>query len=271
MKTIAILNRKGGVGKTTTACNLAYWLAKDQGKDTLLIDMDGQQNAARMMGHRLDGVRGVAEYMQDWCNSDLISGYIHPPKVEIGEEMSGNQNLPVLNIMPGGDLSMAAAAMTDPMALKKRLKTPGTFFDFTVIDCAPAMDMLTVEAVAAADIVIIPTTPAASSLDGVRTILEELADNAGILGEKKVLILPTMCHRKQERMERELKGMIARYQVTDKQGKRNAMIFVPGVHYSAKAYNAEADRTLLAMYSPKCQPTKVYRGLAAAVVRDKRL
>lgn len=164
MKTIAIANQKGGVGKTTTSVNLAAALAA-MDKRVLLVDMDPQGNATVSVGLQKDQVEATA--------FELL--------VEQQPLGSVAVNLPTLGmdcVPADGDLTAAEVALLSVEDREQRLKQAlkgGTFlYDFVIIDCPPSLNMLTLNALVAADSVLITMQCEYFALEGLSALLETI-------------------------------------------------------------------------------------------------
>ena len=161
---IALANQKGGVGKTTTAINLAASLAALE-KKVLIVDADPQANATSGVG--IDS-KQVKETIYD-C---LIDG------VESAQAVA-QCNLDNLSVIPSNiDLVGAEIEMLDrpesEKILKKVLATISAEYDFILIDCSPSLGLLTVNALTAADSVIIPVQCEYFALEGLGKLLNTI-------------------------------------------------------------------------------------------------
>ena len=169
-KVIALTNQKGGVGKTTTAVNLGVCLAK-QGKKVLLIDADAQANLPMSLGYpRPDDLPvSLATIMQDIIDDnpiDVQKGILHH-----GE---GVDLLPS-NIELSGLEVRLINAISRESVLKTCISEVRKSYDYVLVDCMPSLGMLTINALAAADSVVIPTQPHYLSAKGLELLLRSVS------------------------------------------------------------------------------------------------
>ncbi len=169
-KVIALTNQKGGVGKTTTAVNLGVTLAQ-QGKKVLLIDADAQANLTMSLGyHRPDDLQvTLATIMQDIIDDksvDVTQGILH--------HSEGVDLLPS-NIELSGLEVRLINAISRESVLKTCISEVRKNYDYVLVDCMPSLGMLTINALAAADSVVIPTQPHYLSAKGLELLLRSVS------------------------------------------------------------------------------------------------
>ncbi|MEL6812955.1 MAG: ParA family protein [Bacteroidota bacterium] len=179
MTVISIANFKGGVGKTTTAINLAAGL-KNQGKKVLLIDIDPQANLSQSLGITEDMERSIYTELRN-------EGFGQPAKLSNAlVNAVGLDLIPSSLDLANADLELASVFRRE-FVLSKLLK-PLKGYDYVFIDCPPAMSLLTINALAASDFVFIPLQAEYLPLKGARSFLKhfqlalELNDHLRLLG-----------------------------------------------------------------------------------------
>lgn len=146
MKTIALANQKGGVGKTTTAASLGVGLAQ-QGKKVLLVDADAQGNLTQMLGWRQPDELSptLADLMTKTVNEEPIA-----PGEGILHHASGVDLVPANIELSGLEVTLVNI-MSRETVLRQYLSTVAPAYDYAIIDCMPSLGMLTINALTAAD------------------------------------------------------------------------------------------------------------------------
>ncbi len=164
-KSIAVANQKGGVGKTTTAVNLAAVLA-GEGKRVLLVDADPQANATSGVGIQRGSFR--KSIYQAVVLSEPIKSAILTTEI------------PGLHIAPANkDLAGAEVELVDlerrELRLREALESVETDYDFIIIDCPPSLGLLTLNALTAAKSLLVPIQAEYYALEGVTELFDTLA------------------------------------------------------------------------------------------------
>jgi chromosome partitioning protein len=164
MRINAICNQKGGVGKTTTAVNLAASLATCDQR-VLVVDMDPQANATSGLGHARGSIEGGMY--------PVLLGQAEPSSVMVATE------LPLLKLLPAtADLTAAEVELVSEFAretrLKRLLENVRHDFDYAFIDCPPSLGLLTVNALTAADSVLIPLQCEYFALEGLSQLVKTI-------------------------------------------------------------------------------------------------
>lgn len=165
---IAVANQKGGVGKTTTAVNLAASLAAAE-KRVLLVDMDPQGNATSGLGHPKQAVHKSVY--------DVLLGDAQIGDVILKTELSFLQLLPANQHLSGAEIELVSVQDRE-QRLRKPLRQLAANYDFILIDTPPSLGLLTLNALCAADAVIVPLQCEYYALEG----LSDLKNTIDLVG-----------------------------------------------------------------------------------------
>lgn len=158
MAIIAVINQKGGVGKTTTVVNLAAYLAK-AGKSVLVVDLDPQGNATSGLG--VDKTKLDTNTYDVLMGQTLVGGLTQTA-------WDGIQILPTNQELAAAEIDLASKDKRE-FALKTALEPAS--FDFVLIDCPPSLGLLTINALVAADQLLIPVQTEYYALEGLGQLL----------------------------------------------------------------------------------------------------
>jgi chromosome partitioning protein len=161
MKIIAVINHKGGTGKTTSTLNIGAGLARAN-KKTLLIDIDPQSNLTEGLG-----LRDVKTSIYDSIKDDVAL-----PIQNIAENLD---LVPSSLDLLGAEIELVSRLGRETI-LKRLLKNVGEKYDYVLIDCAPALGMLTVNALVAADTVLIPLEAEYFAYRGIDRLVSIISD-----------------------------------------------------------------------------------------------
>ena len=169
-KVIALVNQKGGVGKTTTSINLSASLGV-LGKKVLLIDLDSQGNSTT-------GV-GISKSSHEKSIYDLLTDRANLNEVIIKTKFKNLHIIPASINLAGADIELMERSRVDHNfnksgQLKKYLDVAKQEYDFIIIDCPPSLGILTTNALAAANSVIIPVQCEFFALEGITQLLHSI-------------------------------------------------------------------------------------------------
>jgi chromosome partitioning protein len=163
-RNIAITNQKGGVGKTTTAVNLAASLAS-LGRKVLLIDLDPQGNATTGSGVDKQNLARTVYH--------LLLGAADFASVRLRAEAGGFDLLPANRDLAGAEVELVEERQRE-FRLKSALGDAGSLYDYVLIDCPPALNLLTVNALTCADSVIIPMQCEYFAIEGLADLVNTI-------------------------------------------------------------------------------------------------
>jgi chromosome partitioning protein len=163
-KTIAICNQKGGVGKTTTAINLAACLAQ-AGKHTLLLDIDPQANATSGMGINKQGLEHSIYHVL--LGEHTFETIAHKTAIH-------NMDLVPADMQLNGAQIELVSAFNREQRLKQSIATVKHNYDFVLIDCPPSLGLLTINALTAADTILIPLQCEYYAMEGLSQLLQTI-------------------------------------------------------------------------------------------------
>jgi chromosome partitioning protein len=248
MRILAIINLKGGTGKSVTAVNLSYLLAHEHHKRVLLIDADKQGNSGAFYGAATPGMKTLA---------DVLGG-----EIALGDAVNrwGDSKLWVL---PSSlelltlERKLLSRDSFDSTILRDKLRDVAFEYDYCIIDCAPALDLAALSALCAADHVLIPTRCDAFSLAGAQMILDQVTALDKAYGhEIRAHILLTQYQR--SKVCAQFYEMLhARY---------SALALDTTIASSVKVPESLYTKQPLAVYAPKARVSRDYVALCREMI-----
>ncbi len=164
-KVICITNQKGGVGKTTTSVNLAYFLAKDRYR-VLLVDIDPQGNASSGLG--------LDKMSLDASMTEVMLGVVNFSDIIQQTAFKNFDLAPTTPQLANAEVEMASMKGKFGV-LKKAIDSVRQDYDFVIIDSPPSLSLLTVNGMIAADYLILPVQTEFYALEGMAQVLESMA------------------------------------------------------------------------------------------------
>lgn len=257
-KVIGVLNQKGGVGKTTTSANLGAGLAV-VGKKTLLVDIDAQSNLTAHLG--LAGKEDLehvdAAPVPEHTIYDVLKGTKRLNEVII--KRSENLMLaPASLLLSAADLEFGGVVGRE-LLLKRVLQEVKNEFDYVVIDCPPALGLLTLNVLAAVDQVIIPVQSEYLALHGVRQLLDTIDQVRGIYNPSLAVGGVLIClHDSRRRLARAVADTIRAY--------FGDLVYETVIRTNVSLAEAPAVGQTIFEYAPRSPGAEDYRALVEEVL-----
>ncbi|MDZ4179543.1 MAG: ParA family protein [Coriobacteriia bacterium] len=248
-RVLAIVNQKGGVGKSTTAVNLSASLG-DLGRKTLLIDLDPQGNASS--GYGLN--RGQREQ----CIYDALLGDVPLEQLIEPVEVEHVFVVPATIQLAGAEIELVSA-LSRENRLKNIIEPVLGDFDFVIIDCPPSLGLLTINALTAADGLIIPIQCEYYALEGLSKLLDSIRlVRSHLNGSLEVFGVVMTMFDVRTRLSQQVVDEVREY-FDDK-------VFKTLVPRSVRLSEAPSFGQPISLYDPSGKGAEAYRELAKEVV-----
>jgi len=256
-RVLAVANQKGGVGKTTTAVNLATAMAACDMK-VLIVDLDPQGNASTGLG--------IPRTARDWDSYAVLTGAAS--MAEATEEST----VPILWIVPssahlsGAEIELVSVDEREYRlreAMVRHLQSEGAKYDYILIDCPPSLGLLTLNAFVAADAVLVPLQCEFYALEGLSMLLRTVervrkAFNPGLDIQGVVLTMFDVRNNLSEQVEADVREHL---------GEKVYRTVIPR---NVRVSEAPSHGLPVLVYDMRCAGSKAYIHLASEVIKRER-
>jgi chromosome partitioning protein len=253
LKIISIINQKGGVGKTTTAINLAASLGILE-KKTLLIDFDPQANASTGLNNF--GIESDLTIYDAMIGNEKMKDIISRTNIEYLDFIKSDTNL------VGCEVELVSISNREKQLLQliNRIKKK---YDYILIDCPPSLGLLTLNALTASTDVLIPIQSEFFALEGLKSLQETIKIvKENINNKLNILGLLITMHTKRLRLSKKVEGLL-------KTNFKNKL-FDTKINRNIRLAEAPDDGMPAIMYDVNCSGAKDYMDLALEIINGKK-
>ncbi len=263
---ISVVNQKGGVGKTTTTVNLGAAIA-EAGKRVLLIDIDAQSNLTTHLGLGIKedpqggpDFQDVPREVPEWTIYDVLKGTKRLQDVIIKRSETLDV-VPSSLLLSAADLELGGMVGRE-LLLKRAIEKVRDAYDVIMIDCPPTLGLLSLNALAAVDKVIVPVQSEYLALHGVRQLLDTIDQVRGIYNPSLIVGGVLIClHDSRKRLARAVADTIRAY--------FGQLVFTTVIRENVALAEAPAKGETIFEYLPKSSGAEDYRALAEEVLNVK--
>lgn len=258
-RVLAIANQKGGVGKTTTAINLATALAA-VGERVLIIDLDPQGNASTGIG--------VSRKDREISSFDVLMGEMSVAQASVMTEVPNVAIVPSTLDLLGVELSIAdrpdrAFRLRDALIKIDVLQINGGRVSYVLIDCPPSLNLLTINALSAADAVLVPLQCEFFALEGLSQLLQTIEQIRTTLNPRLYIqgVVMTMYDKRNNLSDQVL---------SDVRQEMGDLVYETVIPRNVRLSEAPSYGKPALLYDLKCAGSQAYLRLATEVIRRER-
>ncbi|MDP1729994.1 MAG: ParA family protein [Devosia sp.] len=256
---LTLANQKGGVGKTTTAINLATALAAI-GERVLIVDLDPQGNASTGLG--------IARAGRDVSSYDLLIGEARIAQAAVMTSVPNVAIVPSTMDLLGVELTIAQHAdrafrLRDAFRAMDELRISGQPVSYVLVDCPPSLNLLTVNALVAADAVLVPMQCEFFALEGLSQLLQTIEHIRSTLNPRLSIqgVVMTMFDKRNNLSEQVLQ---------DVRSEMGDLVYDTVIPRNVRLSEAPSYGKPALLYDLKCAGSQAYLRLATEVIRRER-
>ncbi len=250
MRTLAIASQKGGSGKTTTAVNLAAALAEDGRRRVLVVDLDPQASASAWLAVQDEG-RGLVEILEGKSSLAELARETDAPGVDL---------IPSGPALAGAEKALAGKVGAEVRLRRAFVRLPSERWGFVLVDCPPALGLLTVSALAAVREVLVPVEAHVLALAGVTALLDTVEGIRELLNPGLAVTGILACRV-------DSRTNLARDVVETLRERHGRVVFSAVIRENVRLAEAPAACKPITLYAPTSPGAEDYRSAAAELLK----